>query len=156
MVTDADTLFIILSAGILIAIFLGLHTEWRLGRLMRGKSGKNLEEIIVENASDLNRFKQFRKELETYLETVEKRLHQSVRGVGTVRFNPFKGTGDGGSQSFASAFINEKGNGVVFSSLYVRERMSVFAKPLINGKSEYELTGEEWKAIKIAQQKLRE
>ena len=39
--------------------------------------------------------------------------------------------------------VNEDGDGVVFSSLYSRERMSVFAKPIKNGKSEYELTSEE-------------
>jgi len=86
---------------------------------------------------------------------VEKRLNQSVRGVGTVRFNPFRGTGDGGNQSFASAFIDEKGDGVVFSTLYSRERMSVFAKPLTGGKSEYELTGEERRAIQKAREQMQ-
>lgn len=155
MEINTNTLLTLLIAGILIAVFLGLHTEWRMNRFTRGKSGKNLEDIIVANTTDLNHFKQFRKELEIYLETVEKRLHQSIRGVGTVRFNPFKGTGDGGSQSFASAFIDEQENGVVFSSLNVRERMSVFAKPIKSGKSEYELTGEEKEAIKQAQNKLK-
>ena len=152
---DTNTLLVILIAGTCIAVALGAHTEWRLTRLMRGKSGKNLEEIVVRNATDIERFRQFRKEIETYLETVEKRLDQSVRGVGTVRFNPFKGTGDGGNQSFASAFINERGDGVVFSTLYSRERMSIFAKPLTGGKSQYELTGEERHAIQKAKECLK-
>ncbi|NIT70429.1 DUF4446 family protein, partial [candidate division KSB1 bacterium] len=59
-------------------------------------------------------------------------------GVGTVRFNPFKGTG--GGQSFAAAFLSEHGNGVVISTLYSRERVSVFAKPIQSFASEYELT----------------
>ena len=46
--------------------------------------------------------------------------------------------------------LNEEGDGVVLSSLYSRERMSVFAKPIKGGKSEYELTGEETNAIKKA------
>ena len=36
--------------------------------------------------------------------------------------------------------LNEEGDGVVFSSLYSRERMSIFAKPIKNNKSEYELS----------------
>lgn len=155
MTIDTNTLLLILIAGIAVAIALGLHTEWRLTRLMRGKSGKDLEEIVIRSASDIDRFKQFRKELETYLESVEKRLKQSVRGVGMVRFNPFKGTGDGGNQSFASAFIDEKGDGVVFSTLSTRERMSIFAKPLTKFASTYELTGEEREAIKQAKQNIR-
>ena len=45
---------------------------------------------------------------------------------------------------------NEEGDGLVISSLYARERMSVFAKPIKNGKSEYELTQEEIEVINKA------
>ena len=95
MELSTDTLLFIFAAAAVIAVFLGLHTEWRMNRLLRGKSGKTLEEIIIRNSSDIEKFRQFRKELESYLETVEKRLQKSVCGVGTVRFNPFKGTGAG-------------------------------------------------------------
>lgn len=155
MALNTDILFIVLAALMVIAVALGIHTEWRLNRLSRGKSGKTLEDSIIRNATDIEKFKEFRKEIEAYLETVEKRLNQSVRAVSTVRFNPFKGTGDGGSQSFATAFLDEKENGVVLSTLYTRERVATFAKPLKNGKSEYELTGEEKEAISLAKQKLR-
>ena len=49
--------------------------------------------------------------------------------------------------------LDEDGNGVVLSSLYSRERMSVFAKPIKNNKSEYELTAEEKEALKGAEVK---
>jgi hypothetical protein len=67
--------------------------------------------------------------MEEYLTTVEKRLKKSIQGVETVRFNPFKGTGAGGNQSFSTAFVNEKGDGVVLTSMYARDRISMFAKP---------------------------
>ncbi|TSC58945.1 MAG: hypothetical protein Greene041679_26 [Parcubacteria group bacterium Greene0416_79] len=152
---DTHTLLLVLIAGIAIAILLGLHTEWRMSRLTRGKSGKSLEESVVQSASDIERFKQFRKEIETYLETVEKRLSKSIQGVATIRFDPFRGTGDGGRQSFASAFLDEQHNGVVISSIRTRERMSVFAKPIKEGVSEYELTGEEKAAIGHAVEKTK-
>lgn len=155
MVLTTDTLLIVFTVCMVIAVFLGLHTEWRVHRLLRGKNGKSLEDVIIRNASDIEKFKEFRKELEVYLETVEKRLDQSVRGVATVRFNPFKGTGDGGHQSFATAFLDENENGIVLSSLYTRERVGIYAKPLKNGKSEYELTEEEKEAIEEARKKLR-
>ena len=47
--------------------------------------------------------------------------------------------------------LNEDGDGVVFSSLYSRERTSIYAKPIKNGKSEYELTKEEQEALKKAE-----
>ncbi|MDO8620559.1 MAG: DUF4446 family protein [bacterium] len=155
MVLDTNTLLIALTSLMVIAMLLVLHTEWRMNRLLKGKSGKTLEDVITKNATEIEKFKEFRKELETYLETVEKRLDQSIRGVGTVRFNPFKGNGEGGSQSFATAFIDEDENGVVLSTLYTRERVGVYAKPLTNGKSEYELTSEEKEAVKLAKEKLQ-
>lgn len=154
MVLPIEALLIIFAVGMVIAVILGVHTECRLNRLLRGKTGKTLENIIVENEKAIEKFRIFRKELEAYLETVEKRLDQSVRGVGTVRFNPFKGTGDGGNQSFATAFLDEDENGVVLSTLYTRERIGMYAKPLKEGKSEYELTGEEKEAIQQAREKL--
>ncbi len=39
--------------------------------------------------------------------------------------------------------MNDEGNGVVMSSLYARDRMSIFAKPIVKGKSEFELSSEE-------------
>jgi len=42
---------------------------------------------------------------------------------------------------------------VVLSSLYARDRMSIFAKPVKNNKSEYELTEEEKEALKKAEVK---
>ena len=155
MVLPTDILLIVFTLCMVIAVFLGLHTEWRVNRLLRGKSGKTLEEAIIRSVADIEKFKQFRKELEAYLETVEKRLGQSVRGVSTVRFNPFKGTGGGGNQSFATAFLDEKENGVVLSTLYARERVGVYAKPIKEGKSEYELTEEEMRAIQKAKEQLR-
>lgn len=154
MVLSTDIFIIIFTIGMVITVLLGIHTEWRLSRLFRGKGGKTLEEIIIRNATDIDKFKEFRKELETYLESVEKRLNQSVRGVGTVRFNPFKGTGDGGNQSFATALLNEDEDGVVLSTLYTRERVGIYAKPLKKGHSEYELTREEKEAIVLAKKKL--
>lgn len=155
MTLDTNALLVIIAVGLAVAIALGLHTEWRVGRFMRGKDGKTLEDAVVQNAANIQKFKEFRKELESYLDTVERRLERSVRGVGTVRFNPFKGTGDGGNMSFASAFIDERGNGVVFSTLHTRARMSIFAKPLKDGRAEYELTGEEKEAVKLAREKLQ-
>jgi hypothetical protein len=72
-------------------------------------------------------------------------LRKSIRGLETIRFNPFPDQGS--NQSFAISFQNEDGDGVVISSLYARERMSVFAKPIKKGSSTYELTDEEREVI---------
>jgi hypothetical protein len=67
---------------------------------------------------------------------------------GFVRYNPF---GDvGGNQSFSLALIDGTGNGYVISSIHSREGTRVYAKTVEAGGSEYNLSEEEKKAIKIA------
>jgi len=75
--------------------------------------------------------------------------------VETIRFNPFKGNGSGGNQSFSTAFVNEEGDGVVISSLYSREHISVFAKPIKKMSSEYEMTKEEKDSLEKASENSR-
>ena len=70
-----------------------------------------------------------------------------------MRFNPFGGT-TGGNQSFAVALLDEKHSGVVFSTLYARDRVGVYAKPVEAGASSFELTGEEREAIEKAKESM--
>ncbi|MCX6747604.1 MAG: DUF4446 family protein, partial [Candidatus Nomurabacteria bacterium] len=75
------------------------------------------------------------------ISTLYDKSKKSISGLETLRFNPFPDQGS--NQSFAISMLNEEKDGVVISSLYSRERMSVFAKPIKKGKSEYELSDEE-------------
>ncbi len=119
---------------------------------MLGKNGSSLEESILTLSRRTKEIEEFRTELEKYLKRAEARLSTSIRGVGTVRFNPFKGDGSGGNQSFSTALISESGDGVVISTLYSRDRVSVFGKPLVVGKSTFELTSEEAEAVGLAKE----
>lgn len=146
---------ILISLGALSLILIGLviHLEIKLSRLLRGKNAKTLEDTIVSTDNRVRRLEQSRAEVENYLKTVEIRLKKSVQGVDTIRFNAFKGNGEGGGQSFATALVNEKGDGVVISSMYSRDRMSIFAKPIKNLKSDFELTDEERSSLSQAKAK---
>lgn len=150
MVIDQSLLFYsAIAAGIIFILFLVwiIYLHIRLSRMLRGKDARSLEDTVNEITREVNMLAGARAEIEQYLENVEKRLRRNVSGVHTVRFNPFKGTGAGGNQSFATAFLDEYGSGVVISSLYGRDRVSVFAKPIVKQKSEFELSAEEKEAI---------
>jgi len=152
VLTPDILLTILVALAALIIVLLGwiIRLEMRIKRLVRGKGARSIEDSILSLDKDVNDLHSFRSELEKYLELAETRIRRSVQGVGTVRFNPFQGTGAGGNQSFATAILNEEGNGVVLSSLYSRERVSVYAKPVEHYQSEYELTEEEREAIEKA------
>ncbi len=138
----------------LIGIVIGLiaytiYLHQKINKLLRGES-ENLEESVHTVIKELNDVQKFREELEPYLSTVEKRLRRSLQGLHTLRFDPFKGDGSGGKQSFASAFLSEDGDGVIISSLHSRDRMSVYSKPISKFSSPFDLTEEEAVALREA------
>jgi len=150
MALSDSTLFYMvigLSFISLLLLFWNIRNERRIRKLFVGKDAKSLEDSFLNMTKDLKHLREFTEQMQTYLTTVEKRLKKSVQGVETIRFNPFKGTGSGGNQSFSTAFINERGDGVVLTSLYARERISMFAKPVKNFSSEFELSQEEHESI---------
>ena len=126
----------IVTVALLVLVII-MHVKLR--RFLVGIDSKHIGDSLTSVSEDLKNLQIFRKELEEYLTTVEKRLKKSIQTVKTVRFNPFKGTGGGGNQSFATSFLNEEGDGVVISSLYSRDHVSIFSKPVKKLKSEFEL-----------------
>lgn len=155
LTTETIALIVAIIGLIALAnVFWLVFLNQKITRLLGGTQAKSIQEALVLLREELDDLRSFRTELEKYLETVETRLKRSVQSIETIRFNPFKGTGDGGNQSFSTAFVDEKGNGVVVSSLYSRERVSIFSKPVKNFKSEFELTEEEQGVIEGAEKKL--
>ena len=138
---------------ILMVCILTLHK--RIKRLLGGATAKSIDESVAALRAEVKEIAQFKKDMQEYLTTVEKRVRKSVQSVETIRFNPYKGDGSGGNQSFATAFLTEKGNGVVLSSLYARDHVSIFSKPLQNGKPVFELSEEEQQALELAQKSLK-
>lgn len=139
-----------------VIILLGwiVRLEIKLRRLLMGKDSRSLEDTIVSAKKQIESLEEFEKDSLAYFADVEKRLGRSIQSVETVRFNPFKGIGEGGNQSFSTAFVSEKGDGVVVSSMYSRERVSVFSKPLHSFESQFELTEEEHHVIEEAKKKM--
>jgi hypothetical protein len=139
----AEILALFLAVLCLILIVWVIRIELRLKKLLTGNNGKSLEGVIGSLVTHKEEVSAFKDELETYLESVETRLKRSVQAVETLRFNPFKGDGSGGNLSFSTALMTEEGDGVVLSSLYARDRVSMFAKPVKSHVPEFELTDEE-------------
>jgi hypothetical protein len=147
--------FIILAIATLILLGLVIWMYIKMRRFIVGLDAHNISESLTHVSGNLDELQTFRTEMETYLAGVEKRLRKSVQSVHTVRFNPFKGTGGGGNQSFATTLINEEGDGVIISSLYSRDHVSVFSKPIKEHSSDYELSDEEQESLEHAKKGLK-
>lgn len=138
----------------IIALIISIKSKNRIARLLNGKNSHDIDEVLLKIYKNISSLDQFRTKIISDIGIMNKKISRSTQSIETIRFNPFKGTGAGGNQSFATAFLNENGDGVVLSSLYSSDRVSIFAKPIVNLESTYELTEEESHAIKIAATKL--
>ena len=147
-----------LGALAFIIIILFIWVIWlqnKLGKLLIGKT-KNLDDSFALLNKEIIELKKFKIDAENTFRNNDARLKKAISGVETIRFNPFKGDGSGGNQSFATAFLNEEKNGVIISSMYGRERMSIFSKPIKNLISEQgELTAEEKEAMNKAKDSIK-
>ncbi|MDO8510205.1 MAG: DUF4446 family protein [bacterium] len=154
--TTIDPLIVISILGglVIILLFWVIRLELRLKKFLVGPNARSFEDSVTNIRKELEHLGAFQKDALGYFQDVEKRLRSAIQSVHTVRFNPFKGTGSGGNQSFSTAFVNEEGNGVILSSLYSRDRVSVFSKPLKQFASEHELTDEEQEVLVRAKSAL--
>ena len=142
-------LFIAVFVLLTVCLFFIIKVSFRLNKLFKGSKTETLEELmneIVNHVANLNEKSDLH---DKSLSTLSGRISKHGHGVKIMRFNPFKDVG--GNQSFAVGIVNEDGDGVVLSSLYSRERMSVFAKPIMKGISDIELTAEEKTVVAEAQ-----
>lgn len=139
----------------IIATLLALAAHRRV-RKMTIRNGDSLEDTLGELTRRVKELQVFREELEDYLKDSEGRLQGSIRGIGIVRFNPFHGDGSGGNQSFALAFLNDRGDGLTLSALYTRGgATSVYAKPIEKFSPQFALTEEEEEALRKARENLK-
>ncbi len=139
----ANTSIILYGAIVLLVINIIwlVRMEQRLKKVFKGKRAQDLEEVMAGLRKDIDTLSTLERDLDSRAKNMDARIRTSLRGIDTIRFNPFKDQGS--NQSFAVGLLNEEGTGVVISSLYSRDRVSVFAKPIKKGQPEYELTEEE-------------
>lgn len=113
--------------------------------LMTGRQGVDLEAVLVDHITRINRAEEKLDSQTERLASLEDYRPYQLQHAGVVRFNPF---GDkGGDQSFAIAVLDDHTDGFVLSCLHSRVDLKVYAKPITGGQSTYTLTPEEKDAI---------
>lgn len=116
----------------------------RIGRLMRSESHENLEETLTRLLDEAQAWRG----LEDRIKELEWKQRQTLSKTGMVRYNPFDDTG--ADLSFSLALLSEERDGVVVTSLWGRDEVRVFAKPIEQGSSRYALSSEEKQALDLA------
>lgn len=153
----SNTMIVSALAALLGLVVVMAVLLWRLertvGRLTHGGKAENLDQVLALLRAEAMEARKNIKTLEGRFQLAEQRLQRSVQHKGMVRFNPFKDVG--GDQSFSLALLDEAGDGVVISSLYARDGVRVYGKPVTAGASAYQLSEEERTAIASAAHRNR-
>jgi len=123
-----------------------LANAWR--DLLDGVQGQNVERLLYDHLRERMQLHNEIERLEKRIVQLEEKVAGAKRHVGLVRYDAFEDVG--GSQSFALAIYDDKGNGAVITSLVGRTDCRVYCKPLLNGRSERNLSQEEQRAIEAA------
>ena len=140
--------FFILSGAAFVSIGALGWNVWRLRRKIHAltRAADTPQHIVANIAQRLV-------EAETVLEIMEPRIQfleaasrTSIQKVGFTRFNPFKNTG--GDNSFVLSLLDQQNDGVMLSSLYMRDGVRVYGKTIERGDSRYPLSDEEKSVLK--------
>lgn len=113
--------------------------------LMQGVAQGNLEEVIQQYVQKVRNIENHMEALRATQERQGKIQEQCIQNINLVRFNAYDNMGS--DLSFAAAFLDNQGDGLVLTSLYGRNDCRIFAKPVQGGESTYFLSDEEQAAI---------
>jgi Protein of unknown function (DUF4446) len=144
-----------LSRLVLIAIGLGV-LALALSASAAGRRRKQgpvevddaLHDILEGQSNRIGRLESAVKSLATTDRRHEGLIEGAVRHVGLVRYDAFEDVG--GRLSFSCALLDDHGSGVVMTSINGRADTRVYAKPVSEGQSQYNLSLEEEEAIRQA------
>lgn len=111
-------------------------------------NGQQMDILLNNYVNKVNELEGNLTECIERINPIELKLKASVDRAELLRFRAFEDVGS--DLSFAIAFLNQEGNGLVLSSIHSREEARMYAKPVIRGQSSYSLSDEEKEVISKA------
>jgi hypothetical protein len=110
--------------------------------------GDALRDVLEAQAARIERLEKAARVLNARDNKQQVMIEGGVRRVALLRYDAFEDVG--GRLSFSCALLDDQGNGVVLTSINGRQETRVYAKPITQGASSYNLSSEESEAIRQA------
>ena len=107
-----------------------------------------LRAVLEGHAAQIQRLEQAARVLNGTDKKQQVQIEGSVRHISLLRYDAFEDVG--GRLSFSCAMLDDRGTGVVLTSINGRQETRVYAKPIAEGNSTYNLSVEESEAIRQA------
>ena len=140
----------------LIAVLVLARSLRRLRADQRAILGGSTPQDLVSHAAELDRgfgslndyVTDVVAGLDARLAAVEGRLDGAVAFHGLVRYDAYNEMS--GRQSTSIALLDSRGSGIVISSIHHRDQARLYAKQVVGGRAELELSPEEEEAMRAA------
>lgn len=120
----------------------------RYESFMHGKTGADLEGIIISAFSEMDAIKKNDARRMKEFKTMRKNMRSCFRKKGLVKYDAFNQMS--GTLSFSLALLNETNDGIILNCMHSREGCFTYAKEIINGESYVVLSDEEKSALQQA------
>jgi hypothetical protein len=149
--TETLSLLVLIALGIgAFALLLSAMSQGRRRAEPRGPIHMDdvLRGVLEGQARQIQRLEAAVRSLVATDRRQEELIEGAVRHVGLVRYDAFEDVG--GRLSFSCALLDDHGNGVVVTSINGRQDTRVYAKPVLDARSTYNLSTEEEEAIRQA------
>lgn len=139
---------IILAVLLIITLCKLKKLHRRVDLLTRGKDAESLEDILVNFFERIESLEEGEEITRAALNAIKDNLKITYQKAALVKYNAFREMS--GALSYSLALLDKENNGVLISSMYSREGCYTYAKDIVNGKSEINLSEEEAEALKQA------
>lgn len=109
---------------------------------------EQIEVLVEAQARSVQRLEAAMRQLAAGERRLAELMQGTIQHVGVVRFDAFEDMG--GRLSFSAALLDDRGNGIVITSINGRQDTRCYAKPVRGGTSIHNLSEEEDQAIRDA------
>lgn len=144
-------LFVITLLVSLLAIIELRRLNRKYKVFMNALSGKDIEGLLLEHMDSVKNISKENENLSQEVKEIKNTLSSCFQKHGVVRYTAFDDVGS--DLSFALTLLDGKDNGVILNGIYSREGSSIYAKPVHNGQTKYNLSEEEQKALENAKRR---
>ena len=120
----------------------------RVDALTRGKDAESMENVVLDFFERIEALENEEKNTKNDIRSIKDNLKITYQKTGLVKYDAFREMS--GSLSYSLALLDKENNGVLISSMYSREGCYSYAKDIVKGESEINLSEEEEEALKQA------
>lgn len=149
-VTDGNIVIYILIIIIFAILILNFFSRRSILKYIQSiptvMNAENTQKSIKDLEDKIYQLQIYNQEAISNFENIQSKLKNIVK-INTVKYNPYEDMGVGGKQSFSTSMLDEKGDGVILTCLYSREKTRIMTKIVKGFIPEQELTPEEQQVL---------